>query len=217
MIHPQLTRHRCSIFFTCLFLLVIFQTNAVSQEKRHILVLHSYNEGLEWTDSEDEGIMSVLQPRLNEIEVHTEYLDAKRVAGDGNFSELYQFLEKKYASTRFESIICSDDDAFNFILRNRHSIFSGVPVVFCGVNYRMSEKWILNATGAFALNANGNVAESVNVIRIGESMLVQVGVYADQSRGSFGANFSVEPRFLAGKAGRVGGVPIPPAGAYGVE
>ena len=135
VIHPQLTRHRCSIFFTCLFLLVIFQTNAVSQEKRHILVLHSYNEGLEWTDSEDEGIMSVLQPRLNEIEVHTEYLDAKRVAGDGNFSELYQFLEKKYASTRFESIICSDDDAFNFILRNRHCIFSGVPVVFCGVNY----------------------------------------------------------------------------------
>ena len=135
MIHPQPTRHRCSIFFICLFLVVVFQTNAVSQEKRHILVLHSYNEGLEWTDNENEGIMSVLQPRLDDIEVHIEYLDAKRVAGDGNFPELYQFLEKRYASTRFECIICSDDDAFNFILRHRRDLFPGVPVVFCGVNY----------------------------------------------------------------------------------
>jgi hypothetical protein len=85
------------------------------------------------------------------------------------------------------------------------------------VNYRMSEKWILNATASIALGSTGNVAESLNVIRIGESMLVRVGVYGNQSQGNVGANFSIEPRFLAGKLGRVGGVPIPPAGMAGLE
>ena len=135
MRHLQPRRPPCLVFLTCFLLLVVFQTTAVSQEKRHILVLHSYNKGLNWTDNEDEGIKSVLQPRLDDIEVHTEYMDTKRVVGKGDFPDLFEFLAKKYASIRFICIICSDDDAFNFILLHRGDLFSGVPVVFCGVNY----------------------------------------------------------------------------------
>ena len=90
-------------------------------------------------------------------------------------------------------------------------------IISTAINYRMSEKWILNATASMALGDTGNVGESINIIRIGESMLVRVGVYGDQSRGTVGANFSVEPRFLAGSLGRIGGAPITPAGALGLE
>jgi deoxyribodipyrimidine photo-lyase len=41
--------------------------------------------------------------------------------------------------------------------------------------------------------------------------------YADQSRDNVGVNFAVEPRFLAGSLARVGGVPVAPVGAFGLE
>jgi hypothetical protein len=90
-------------------------------------------------------------------------------------------------------------------------------VISAALNYRMSEKWILNAAASIALGSTGNVGESLQVVRIGESLLVRVGVYYDQSRDALGANFSIEPRFLAGSMGRVGGVPVAPAGVLGLE
>ncbi len=90
-------------------------------------------------------------------------------------------------------------------------------VVRLAVNYRMSRKWIANAGGTIALGDTGNVSENVSFTRIGESLLVRVGVYADQSRDNVGVNFSIEPRFLSGSLSRVGGVPISPIGAFGLE
>lgn len=119
----------------CLLSNIFFDENAFCREKRHILVLHSYNKGLEWTDKEDEGIMSVLQARQDEVEVHTEYMDTKRFGGDGGFAYFRAFLEKKYGPMPFSCIICSDDDAFNFVYNNSNSLFRNVPIVFCGVNY----------------------------------------------------------------------------------
>ena len=122
-------------FLFILLCLIVLHEDAACQEKKHILVLHSYNKGLEWTDSEDHGIMSVLQPRMDELEVHTEYMDTKRIAGNGEFRDFLKFLVEKYNSTRFSCIICTDDDAFNFVFRYSRTHFQGVPIVFCGVNY----------------------------------------------------------------------------------
>ena len=123
------------VFLFILLCLILLHEDAACQEKRHILVLHSYNKGLEWTDSEDQGIVSVLQPWLDELEVHTEYMDTKRIAGNGEFRDFLAFLVEKYASIRFSCIVCTDDDAFNFIFRYSRTHFQGVPIVFCGVNY----------------------------------------------------------------------------------
>lgn len=83
VIRSAATPRNLKLWIICLFCTAFLQGNAVSQEKSHILVPHSYNKGFEWTDSADEGIMSVLQPRLDEIEVHSGYMDSKRVAGNG--------------------------------------------------------------------------------------------------------------------------------------
>ncbi|MBL7044202.1 MAG: LPS-assembly protein LptD [Pirellulaceae bacterium] len=85
------------------------------------------------------------------------------------------------------------------------------------VNYRMSEKWIMNAGGAIDLGATGNIGERITFTRIGESILLRVGFNVDHSRGNVGVAFAIEPRFLSGSLGQVGGVPISPVGAFGVE
>ena len=91
-------------------------------------------------------------------------------------------------------------------------------VITGSINYRMSEKWLLTAVGSFDLGPTGNIGQSIGFTRIGESFLVRAGFNADVSRGSVGAAFSIEPRFLpSSRLGRVGGVQIPPAGSRGLE
>lgn len=92
------------------------------------------------------------------------------------------------------------------------NIFNG------SVSYRMSEKWILTAGTSVDFGEAGNIGQNLSVTRIGESALVRIGFNADRSRDNVGVTFAIEPRFLASsRLGRVGGVQIPPAGAYGLE
>lgn len=108
---------------------------ARAQETQHVLVLHSYNQGLTWTDSEDAAIRSRLRTRVAEVEVHTEYLDAKRYTGEEHFARVADLMERKYESLRFSAIIATDDNAYDFLVERRDELFPDTPVVFCGVNY----------------------------------------------------------------------------------
>lgn len=91
-------------------------------------------------------------------------------------------------------------------------------IVSGSVSYRMSEKWIATAGATVDFGPTGNIGQTVSFTRIGESALIRLGFNVDASRGSLGAVFSVEPRFLpSSRLGRVGGVQIPPAGALGLE
>lgn len=90
-------------------------------------------------------------------------------------------------------------------------------IISAALNYRMSEKWIMNAGGAIDLGATGNIGEKISFTRIGESVLVRIGLNVDHSRDNVGIAFAIEPRFLPGSLGRAGGVPIPPVGAFGVD
>ncbi len=135
MKHRKIIRQCFAVFFICLLGALLFLTDSYGQEKKNILIIHSYNKGLDWTDNEDAGIMTVLKPYLDTLEVYTEYMDSKREP-IGQFSPHFvNFLQKKYASTTFKCIITTDDDAFNFMLKNHQKLFPGVPIVFCGVNY----------------------------------------------------------------------------------
>ena len=86
------------------------------------------------------------------------------------------------------------------------------------VDYRMSPKWLVSATSLVDFGPTGNIGQIVDLTRIGESFLVTLGADVDASRGNLGVRFSVEPRFLAlTRRSLVGGVPILPAGARGLE
>ena len=91
-------------------------------------------------------------------------------------------------------------------------------VLNANLNYRMSEKWLLSAGAAYDFGPAGNIGQSLRLTRVGESFLVQAGFTYDVSRDNFSATLLVEPRFMPGnRLGNVGGVAIPPAGAYGLE
>jgi PAS domain S-box-containing protein len=99
-----------------------------------VLVLHSYHPGLSWTDTLNEGISQTFRAQMPGVLLWVEYLDTKRNTDTSYLSLQAALLRHKLAESTFNLIITTDNDALDFVLEYRDSIFRGAPVVFCGVN-----------------------------------------------------------------------------------
>ncbi len=85
-------------------------------------------------------------------------------------------------------------------------------------SYRMSPKWISTASASVDLSDAGNIGQTFSITRIGESLLVTVGINVDEGKDNVGVNFMVEPRFLPDlRLTQRTGIEVPPAGAFGLE
>jgi two-component system cell cycle sensor histidine kinase/response regulator CckA len=100
----------------------------------NVLVVHSYHRNYEWTASIDQAMEGVLRKSLPEAELFIEEMDSKRHPPEIISSVFKLYLAAKYANQRFDVILCSDDNALDFLLSSRDELFPGVPVVFCGIN-----------------------------------------------------------------------------------
>ena len=100
-----------------------------------VLILNSYHQGMDWTDGEVAGLKSALERHDRPVELHIEYMDAKRLMDQAHLDNLRQLFAHKYESTRLKAIVVTDNDAFDFMRRYRDQLFPDVPVVFCGVNW----------------------------------------------------------------------------------
>ncbi|MBM9537824.1 histidine kinase dimerization/phosphoacceptor domain -containing protein [Desulfobulbus alkaliphilus] len=118
------------LFFACLPPVAAHDDPAT----RHVLVIHSYHPDFPWTDSINHGMVDILHGAVPDIDIHIEYLDAKRHQPERILPAFRELLFHKYQATPLDVIIVSDDAAFQSILLLRDSLFPGVPVVFCGVN-----------------------------------------------------------------------------------
>ncbi|WP_372755129.1 ABC transporter substrate binding protein [Labilibaculum sp.] len=116
-----------------LFLFSLFCLKGYSSERKEILVLNSYHDGLSWTDSVVNSIKRELSTNLS-YSIHVEYMDSKRNYSQEYLQNLCDFYCKKYTNHQFDLIISTDNNAFNFLLECKEKIFGNVPVIFCGLN-----------------------------------------------------------------------------------
>ena len=121
----------------CLFTVCVGNALAAYNEapRKRVLVLHSYYRGYKWTDDESAGIEGALKNVIGAGNLHIEYMDTKKVFGDLYSQRLYEVYKLKYKNFRFDAIITTDNNAFDFMRKYRDELFPGVPVIFCGVNY----------------------------------------------------------------------------------
>lgn len=123
------------ISMTALASLVQAQHPPTSGDRhKHVWILHSYHKGYPLTDREEAGIESVLAPEDHWIERHIDYMDAKRNNTPAHIGMLRQMVALRYEPGLFDAIMAVDNDALNFVLAYRETLFPGVPVVFCGIN-----------------------------------------------------------------------------------
>ncbi|HSW61866.1 MAG TPA: ABC transporter substrate binding protein [Dissulfurispiraceae bacterium] len=129
--------HMLRVGIAYILIAALFAEYAVSADpgvRQEVLILHSYSPDYEWTRSEQSGINSVFEPLALRYKVRIEYLDSNHHPNLMHGALLRQLYRQKYATSPFQVIIATDNEALEFLRKNRNALFPGVPVVFCGVN-----------------------------------------------------------------------------------
>ncbi|MCF6246122.1 MAG: hypothetical protein L3J69_02050, partial [Desulfobacula sp.] len=120
---------------------ILFSAQAKSSlEPEHVLLLNSYNQRMTWVKDIIRAVEDVLDPDNNNIILHISNMDSKQFYSQKYFNSYKSYLKNKYANNNFSLILSSDNNAFDFLLKNRDELFPGTPVVFCGVNNFMDEQ-----------------------------------------------------------------------------
>jgi len=109
-------------------------TGALANDSPKVLVLHSYHHGFEWTDSIHKAFSDTLTASIPKAEVFVEYMNTKRQSLGTMTPQLTALYKHSYSNVVFDVIVASDNNALDFLLLYRDSLFPGVPVVFCGIN-----------------------------------------------------------------------------------
>ena len=121
------------MFWVTVFLF-LFHYISVSQPNEHtILVIHSYHQGLEWTDNITKGIQEVFADRYD-VNLIFEYLDAKRNYSPEYYKALSDIYKTKALQIPFDAIIVSDNVAYSFMQQHSKNLYPNIPIIFCGVN-----------------------------------------------------------------------------------
>ncbi|NLW80683.1 MAG: PAS domain-containing protein [Desulfovibrionales bacterium] len=119
---------------TLLLFFAFFCSVPALAQSPNVLVLHSYHPGLSWTDTLNTGIRETFGAQLPQTLLWVEYLDTKRNTDTSYLALQAALLRHKLADSVFKLIIATDNDALDFVLTYRDSIFRSAPVAFCGVN-----------------------------------------------------------------------------------
>jgi len=127
------------IFPLIIILFTTFMSNSPGMaedfNKKKVLILNSYHQGYKWSDDIVSSIQNKMKTFDMSVEFYIEYMDTKRIHGDGYLEQLYGIYKTKYQHQHFDIIICSDNNAYNFLIKYHEDIFPGTPIVFCGVTY----------------------------------------------------------------------------------
>ncbi len=123
--------------------------NDRKSSSKSILILNSYNRGLQWTDDIEQGISDILDESLYNINYTYEYMDLKTHTDPLYAHELNDFLVSKYSQMHFDLIVTSDNGAYNFMKKHQALLFPDTPVIFCGVNHMVPDilEKLPNSTG----------------------------------------------------------------------
>ncbi len=116
----------------CLKILIILFFYSSFLYSDEILLIHSYNKGLKWSDGISRGIEDIML-KHPQYELTTEYMDSKKIESENYFGELLDLYKKKFGNRKYNAIIVADNYAYNFVLKYHRELFPNTPVVFCGV------------------------------------------------------------------------------------
>ncbi|WP_432666425.1 ABC transporter substrate binding protein [Wukongibacter baidiensis] len=126
--HVKLHKVLISIF---IFLLLL--SFSYAEEESRVLFISSYNPSFPTFFKQIEGIKSVLDEDKYVLDI--EFMDSKRFFTDENLNNFYKLLEYKLSNQeKYDAVIVSDDNAYNFILKYQNQMFNKTPIVFLGVN-----------------------------------------------------------------------------------
>ncbi len=122
------------LHLTSLFFFIAHPALSQNSSPQKVLILHSYHKSLSWVEYIEEGIIAEFRDKRPNTSLRFEYMDTKRINRPDYLQSLVQLYKIKFKNIHFDTIICSDNNALNFLLAYKHQLFPATPVVFCGIN-----------------------------------------------------------------------------------
>ena len=129
-----IAKHLMSLLIWTLALLTVLVSPAISDGLPNVLVLDSYQHGYTWSDKEILGFVERMRESYPLFDPPIEHLDAKRHPEEDNLIRIKNLLKDKYKDHKIDLIVAFDNPALELLIRYGNELFSGVPIVFGGIN-----------------------------------------------------------------------------------
>jgi len=152
-------------------------SQAWADDPRRVLILNSYHEGFPWSDTIMEAIQAEFAKTGLNVDLSFEYMDTKRYPPEQLFPYLAELYQAKFYEP-FEVIILSDNNALDFLLTYRDSLFPGVPVVFSGIN-NFDEALLGGHTGITGVTEETDIQGTLELILRLHPDTEQIAVISD--------------------------------------
>lgn len=166
----------------CIFLMQLsFPVKAEKSDSNgltDILLINSYHYTFKWTNDITNAVVKEL-PEADDYRISIEYLDTKRFSFQRQEVLYVEYLKEKYRTLDIKGIICSDNDAFEFVSKHGKEIWGDVPVTFCGVNELF--KYDINSTNYFGVEEEIAIAQTLELILTLQPDLKELIVVSDST------------------------------------
>jgi two-component system cell cycle sensor histidine kinase/response regulator CckA len=185
---------RCCIVVVALLLFgssLVCIPRAEGATPMHVLILNSYHEGYSWTDGEVDGIRSALTTYQQPLQLSVEYLDWLRFDTEENLEHIEALLTYRYSGARPDVLIVTDQPALDFALDHRATVFSGVPVVFCGIDDHASLA-LQDASGVTGVTEEVDPAATLTIALRLHTSISAVYVVVDRTDAGTAARQTIE-------------------------
>lgn len=116
------------------FMYTILTIMIFSSESKNVLILNSYSYDFPLTEKVMTGIIDSFNESGADVNFQVEYLDSRKMLNEEYYNKMADIYKYKFQHMKFDVIICSDNDALEFLLKHRNEIFTDIPIVFCGIN-----------------------------------------------------------------------------------
>src|SRR3954468_18928202 len=115
--------------------ILAFASTARAADEKTALTVYAEARTLPVIVTLDQAIRTTLQARTaSPIHLQNEYLDLSWFGGPKAEELLARLLKEKYAGRKIDLVMPCGEPALRFVLRERATIFPGVPLVFCVVD-----------------------------------------------------------------------------------
>jgi len=100
------------------------------KETKRVLALYSEDKAHPADEMTDQGIRSGFRSNtLFDVQLYNEYLDGSRFTDRANARALADYLRRKYARIKIDTIITIYPAAVDFLLSEAIDVFPGTPLV----------------------------------------------------------------------------------------
>jgi PAS domain S-box-containing protein len=161
-------------------------------ERKNVLVLYSEDKAHPAHELSDQGIRSVFRSNtLFDVQLYDEYLDVSRFSGPAHAHAFADYLRRKYAGIKIDTIITVYPAAGDLLLREAINVFPGTPIVANQVSRAYAENLKHSAsrrsiTGTITGDNVTGVLDSAFRIKPGTKRVALVGgtspnnIYSEQ-------------------------------------